>query len=135
MAKGGSPTSSNATTTQNTDKRLVVNDGVGISSDTSTVNVTSTTNALDADIVTAALDTVKSSDATNGEGFTKLLELADGLFSGAGDVIAKTQDTTLGQIAALNTTANDSKGSIDQKTLIIIVAGAAVAIYALKGKA
>lgn len=128
---GSSSSSSNTTQTKNTDKRLVVNSGVGVSSDSSTVNVTNT--SLDPQIVNHALDVVSASDATNGVGFTQLLALSDKLFSGAGQVIHDQNQAVLGQVSAINTTANNAKGAIDQKTLIIIVAGAAVAIFALKG--
>ncbi len=126
---GSSSSSSTATTTQNTDKRIAVEQGIGISSDSSTVTV----QALDAGIVSKALDTVASSDATAGAGFTQLLTLADKLFTGAGAVIEKTQDTALAQIGSLNASANDARGTIDQKTMIVIaVAGAAA--YALSRK-
>lgn len=134
-SSGGSSTSSTATTTstQNTttniDKRLALSSGIGISSDSSTVNV----EALDGEIVRKALDTVSAADATAGASFEKLLGLADKLFTGAGEVIGKTQDASLAQLATLNTAANDQRGAIDQKTLVVLaVAGAAA--FALRKK-
>lgn len=131
---GGSSSSSTATTTQttttNVDKRLALNSGIGISSDQSTVNV----QALDGEVVKKALDTVSAADATAGAGFEKLLGLADKLFTGAGQVISKTQDASLAQLATLNTAANDQRGTIDQKTIIVLaVAGAAALAFRRKG--
>lgn len=117
---GGSSASSNQTTTQNTDKRLVVDSGIGISSDSSTVTV----NALDADIVNKALDTVIVTDATNGQGFGQLVTLADKLFTGAGNLVAATQQTALEQMATNNV---ETAGKIDNKTITILGVAAAAA--------
>ena len=129
MGGGSSKSSSSSTTnTTNIDRRQVVSEGgLGIASDGATVNVTT----LDAGIVTSALDAVKANDATNGQSFSQLLSLADKLFTGAGEVINKTQDTTIKQIDQIQTAANDQKGAVDQKTLII-VAGAALGLMALR---
>lgn len=124
-SKSSSSSSSN-TTTNNVDRRQVVAEGaIGIAADGANVNITT----LDAGIVQAALDTVKADDATNGAGFNQLLNLADKLFTGAGEVINKTQETTIKQIDQINSAANDQKGSVDQKTLMI-VGGAAVLLMA-----
>ena len=132
---GGDSSSSNTNTTQttttNVDKRQVLNGGVGVTSDQSTVTVTN--NTLDAGIATAAIDAVKSADVVNGDGFDKLLGLADKLFTGAGQILTKTQDTALGQIASLNTAANDSKGAIDQKTIVVIALAGVAALALRKG--
>lgn len=130
MGGGGSSKSSTTTTTQATDKRMVVDQGIGISSDSSTVTV----NSLDAGIVTKALDTVAASDATNGDGFTKLLGLADKLFTGAGNMIDNTQSASLAQLETINAAANDQRGAIDQKTMVVLaVAGAAAYVLRKKG--
>jgi len=131
---GSKSSSSSATTTTNTDKRIAVESGIGISSDSSTVTV----EALDGAIVQKALDTVQAADATAGQGFSQLLGLADKLFTGAGEVISSTQNASLKQLETLNTAANDSKGTIDQKTMIVLaVAGAAAIVLPklAKGKA
>lgn len=130
---GGSSSTSSAqtTTTNTTDKRQVVDNGVGVSSDSSTVTV----NVLDQGIVEAALDTVKASDAVSGEGFTKLLGLADKLFTGGVDIIGKTQNSALAQLDAVNSSANDKKGAIDQKTIVVLaLAGAAALVLVKRGK-
>ena len=131
LFKGGSSSSSSSTTTtETTDKRMVVDQGIGISSDQSTVNVTT----LDAGIVQAALDTVKASDATNGEGFNGLLNLAEMLFTDGAALIEKTQNASLAQIETINAAASDKTGSIDQKTMIVLAVAGAAALILTKGK-
>lgn len=143
---GSSSSSSNSTTTENTDKRIAVQSGMGISSDSSTINV----QALDANIVGNAMDMIKAADATHGvsttallqtagdvfggnaQSFMALLSVADKLFTGAADVIAKTQDTALGQMATVNTSKNDSQGMIDQKTMVILAVAGIGALAMLK---
>lgn len=129
---GGKSSSKAATTTNTTavDKRLVVDgNSVGISAEGSNVTV----NTLDAGIVGKALDTVQAADATNGEGFDKLLGLADKLFTQGGELISNTSQATLQQVAALNTAQNDQKGAIDQKTIMVLGIAGAVAIVAANG--
>lgn len=127
---GGGSSSSNSTSTQTTDKRMVVDNGIGISSDSSTVNVTT----LDAGIVSKALDTVAAADATSGAGFSQLLGLADKLFTGAGSMIEKTQNASLAQLETINAAAADQAGTIDQKTMIVLAVAAAGA-FVLSRKA
>lgn len=128
---GGSSSSSQSTSTvtENTDKRIAIDSGIGISSDSSTVTV----NALDSNIVQKALDTVAGADATAGQGFSQLIGLADKLFSGAGNMIERTQNASLAQLETLNTASNDKAGAVDQKTLIIL-GGVAVAVFAMRKK-
>lgn len=127
---GGGSSSSTASTTTNTDKRIAIQDGIGISSDSSTVNVTT----LDAGIVNKALDTVAVTDATNSQGFSQLLTLADKFMTGAGEVIKTTQATTMAQVGALGTAQNDARGSIDQKTMIALAVAGVGAIWAFNRK-
>lgn len=130
MGGGGGSSSSNSTTTQTTDKRMVVDQGIGISSDSSTVTV----NALDGEIVKKALDTVAAADATAGVGFTQLLGLADKLFTGAGNMIEKTQNSSLAALENINAAAADQAGTINQKTMIVLaVAAAGAFVLARKG--
>lgn len=134
---GGSSNSSNQTTTQNTDKRLVVDSGIGISSDSSTVTV----NSLDAGIVGQALNTVQLADATNGQGFGQLLSLADKLFVGAGNLVAGTQQASLSMAEATQKATNtayqnataEKSGTLDNKTIMILGVAAAAAMV-MKGK-
>lgn len=127
---GSSSSSSNQTTTNTTDKRMVVDGGVGVSSDSSTVTVTT----QDPAIVNKALDTVAAADATNGAGFTQLLTLADKLFTAGTGVLQTQSDATMQQVGALNTIANDQKGVIDQKTLVILAVAGVGALYLTKKK-
>ena len=127
---GGGSSSSTSSTTQNYDKRIAVDTGVGLSSDSSTINVQMT----DAGIANKALETVQLADATNSDGFGKLLGLADKLFVGAGEVIKTTQGTTLAQVGALSQAQTDAKGAIDQKTIIVLAVAGAAAAFAFARK-
>lgn len=126
--------STSTTTNNNIDRRQVVAEGAfGLAADGATVSITN--NSLDGEVIGKALDVVAQSDATNGDGFNSLLRLADKFISGAGDVIGKTQETTMKQIEAVNMAANDKSGQIDQKTMMVAVgAAAAVAIAFAVGK-
>lgn len=125
---GGGSSSSTATTTTSTDKRMVVDQGIGISSDSSTVNVT----ALDGDIVKQALDTVKASDAVAGEGFAKLLDLTGKVFDVGAGVIKSGQALTN---EAYQQATSEKSGSIDNKTIMILgVAGAAAWAFSKAAK-
>lgn len=118
----------NTTTTTNIDRRQVVAEGaMGIAADGATVNIES----LDAGIINKAIDAISAADATAGQGFNGLLTLADKLFEGGASILDKTADTTLAQVAALNTASNDASGSIDQKTLVILGGVALGAAYFL----
>lgn len=125
---GGSSSSSSSSTTTSIDKRMVVDQGIGITSDQSTVTV----QALDGQIVSKALDTVAAADATAGEGFERLLGLAENLFSAGGKLVEKTSDTAMAAVGAVSTAQNDAKGAIDQKTLVILAAAGVGAAYLLK---
>lgn len=106
---------------------------MGVSADGSTINIQS----VDAGIVNKALDTVMQADAVSGAGFSQLLTLADKVITGAGGIIAATQETTSKQMDMINTTANDQAGAIDQKTMMVMVgvAGAvAIAFASNRGK-
>lgn len=125
---GGSSSSSSTSNTTSIDKRMVVDQGIGITSDSSTVTV----EALDAGIVNKALDTVSAADATAGAGFEKLLNLAEGLFTQGGKLVEKVGDTSMAAVAAVSSAQNDAKGAIDQKTLVILAVAGVGAAYLLK---
>lgn len=127
---GGSSKSATTTTTTNIDKRMVVDTGVGISSESSTVNV----EVLDADIVNNALLFAAAADATAGEGFEKLLGLTERLFDAGGAILDTTAKTSMAAVEAVNTARNDAEGDIDQKTLIILGAVGLGAAYLMKKK-
>jgi hypothetical protein len=125
---GGSTSSSSAqsTTTNNTDKRIASSGGVTISSEGSNINVQS----VDKDIVNKAFDTVAIADAQNGEGFGKLLSLADKIVTGGGQLLTRGQDQVL---QAAQSVQAEKQGSIDQKTIMILGVAAAAA-FAMRRK-
>ncbi len=106
--------------------------------DASTDNSVTTLNLLDggaikesADVVRAALRTVEVGDATNGEGFSRLLDFAGRLFDGAGDVISRSQSMAeSAQAGALATASEMKTGSIDNKTIVVIAVAGAAAVAA-----
>lgn len=90
---------------------LTVDEGVGVAAENSTVNIT------DGGIVARALQTVDLSNATQNDGFSKLLAAGESL-------IGQTQK----HVADAYASAKDSAtGSIDNRTLIalgaVVVAG------------
>ena len=133
MGGGSSSSSSNATTTKNTDKRLVVSDsGIGLSSDSSTVNITTS----DQGSIQGALDIVRgSNDALQanyenllvgtGQAFSGILSLAEKAMAGGFGSLDKSQ----GNVAALVDTAQ-SKGTLDNRTITILGISAAVVVGA-----
>lgn len=159
-----SSSSSNTTNTTNIDRRQVVGEGAyGFASDSTQVNIE--TNTLDGgaisaafsgvkaafdaamerqgatvsgslDSVNRAMNAVSAADATNGQGFNSLLGLADKLFTGAGNMLSKSQDATLSQIEAINQSATDKSGSVDQKTIMVAagIAGAVAIAFAVGGE-
>jgi hypothetical protein len=121
MLGGGGGSSSSSTSTTNTDKRLAVGDGgAGISGDNSQIVINSTDGA----IVSRALDSVDSSSALQGDVFSKLLDVSQSL-------IKSTQDSVAGAYTQATT---DAKGSIDNKTIIVLGVAAAAAWAYRKGK-
>jgi len=126
-----SSSSQQQTTVNNIDRRQVIGEGaIGLASDGASVTI----NTVDTGIVNKALDTVANSDAVNGAGFEKLLSLADKLFTGGGQILDKTAETTMAQVAALNTAQNDAKGAIDQKTIIVLGIGVGIVVVAMAAK-
>lgn len=112
---GGGGSSSSSTATTNTDKRLAVGDGgLGVSGDGNVITVT------DAGAIEQAFKFATAADATNAEGFTKLLDAGERL-------IGTTQKHVADAYAVAQTT---KAGAIDQKTMIVlaVVAGGAFAL-------
>lgn len=129
MGGSSSSASSSSQTTNNVDKRLVVDSGVGVTADNSTVNLSVQT--TDAEIVSRALDTVDMNNATNQEGFSKLLDAADTLFQRGENLIGQTQQS----VADAYTLAQTTKaGTIDNKTMIVLVIAGAATVYAINRK-
>ncbi len=123
---GGGGSSSSTADTTNIDKRLAVGDGgAGISGDNSSIVINSTDGA----IVTRALDSVDSANAVAGDGFSALLQAADKLFAKGESLIKTTQDSVSD---AYLKAATEGKGTIDNKTIIVLAVAGAVAVYAMK---
>lgn len=128
---GQSESSSQAnqsTRTDNIDKRIVNESGIVA---TEGANITANVQRVDADIVKSALATVQAADATAGDGYNKLLGLTEKILSGASQSIEKSQYMVLSTMATVN---NDSKGQMDQKTIMIIGVAAMGMLAATKMK-
>lgn len=123
MGGGGGSSSSSATTTQteNTDKRMVVDNGVGVSSDSSTVTVT----AVDLGAVSKAFEFAGASGEAVVGTLDKVLKLADTVLTGSLKTVG---DSTSLVSQAYETAENTKTGSIDQKTMMVI-AGIGAAAY------
>lgn len=141
---GGDSSSSSSNTTNNYDKRVVTQDGFGLSGDNNAVSLTTTntTNVLDAgaiksaftfsgDTVGRALDSVDTSNATLAEGYGALIEAADNLFDRGEGLIGQTQKAVAD---AYSLAQNDKAGTIDNRTIIVLAAVGAVALFALRKK-
>jgi hypothetical protein len=141
---GGDSSSSSSNTTNNYDKRVAVQDGFGLSGDANVVEMTTTTtnnildggaieNAFDfsTNTVERALDSIDSSNATLGDGYGALIEAADNLFNRGENLIGQTQKAVAdayGQAQA------DKNGTIDNRTIIVLAAVGAVALFAFRKK-
>lgn len=98
MGGGGGGSSSSSSTSSNTtnlDKRLVVDGGsVGVSSDSSTVNVSALDGgAIDkaGTVTMAALSTVQANDAIQGQNLGQVIGLAGDLFKGGFEALKTSQ--------------------------------------------
>ncbi|KKI11980.1 hypothetical protein XA67_22035 [Comamonas thiooxydans] len=154
---GGDSSSSQASST--TDNRVAVQDGVGLSSSNGnwidasrtssyeattnySSNTTSNVSVTDGGLVgrgldsvdkaiSGALDSVNINNATNSENFTKLLDTAGSWFTQGQGLIGQTQKSVADAYAQAQT---EAKGTIDNKT-IMVIAVAAVAGLAFVNKA
>lgn len=120
---GSSSSSSQSTTSTNTDKRLVVSSGVGVTGDNTSVTV----NTLDAGIVDKALQTVANSNAIQGGNFDKLLVAATHLIDGGVNAVATGVSQVAASQQALVAAQTDQTGKIDNKTIaigVLAIAGA-----------
>ncbi|MEG0923296.1 MAG: hypothetical protein RSG22_18045, partial [Comamonas sp.] len=102
---------------------------------TATTNYSSNTstsiNVTDGGIVDRALDSIDINNATNSENFTKLLDTAGSWFTQSQGLIGQTQKSVADAYAQAQT---EAKGTIDNKT-IMVIAVAAVAGLAFVNKA
>jgi len=121
--EGGIGNSKSYSTTQNTDKRQVLEGagGVGISSDQSTVTFQQT----DQGAIAGALDLAKSSSDTAYKGLTALLGLHKDIVSLEGQTATHIQDAYSGVTAAYQG-ATDSASGVRVIALSALVIGALV---------
>lgn len=125
---GGSSRQSNDTNIQ--DKRVVVDSGAGISGDNSSITV----NAADVDVVKRAMDSFDKGSVTLGQGYSSLLEAAGKIFDTSTKAVTGAQ---AGLASAYAQHEQDSKGAVDQKTILALAGLAAVVVGAalFRGKA
>lgn len=139
--KGGSSSSASSsdqtTNTTNTDKRIATESGL-VATEGSSISSVTNIQSLDKDIVSKALETVQVADATNGDSFNGLLNLADRFLTATKESGRMTTDaaTTLaGRYTAdvmdgISKATADKTGSIDQKTMMVLATVAGVAFVA-----
>lgn len=142
---GGGDSESKQSTT-NLDKRVVASNGVGISGDGNSLRMDSTTYnvltdggavkaALDANTSTTsrALDSVDTSNHLVADGFARLITASTEVFNRGEAQIGMTQQMVGDAWRSANT---DGKGTIDNKTIVVLACAAAavagVAVYAGK---
>lgn len=145
---GGGGDSESSQSSNNYDNRTAVQDGVGLSSSNGnwidasrtsnyeattnySSNTTSNVTVTDGGIVDRALDSIDVNNATNAEGFAKLLDTAGSWFTQSQGLIGQTQKSVADAYAQAQT---EAKGTIDNKT-IMVIAVAAVAGLAFVNKA
>lgn len=141
---GGGGDSESSQSTSNFDQRVAVQDGVGLSGSSGNfIQTSSTYNVVDGGIVGRGLDTVDKtvksaldainvSSANNADGFSKLLDITGDMFTKSQGLIGQTQKSVADAYSMAQT---DAKGTIDNRTIVVIaVAGLAAFAYANKGK-
>lgn len=117
--------SSSASTTNNIDRRVAVQGGVGVSGDGNTVMT------VDPEVVARAFDSIDKNNAIGAEGYSKLLDTAKMMFNTSEGLIGKTQSAVADAYAQAQTT---KQSTIDNKTIVVLaVAGAVAAIAFRKG--
>lgn len=135
LAGGGGSSSSSATTTTTQDRRQVVEQGVAVSSDSSTVNVTATDQGAVAaalEFATAAGAGVLEADLANQDTVNRLLGIADKVFVGAFETIGKTSEAVMTAGQGVATAYEGAQGAGNEKTLLALAALAVVGIVAVK---
>ena len=117
--------SSSSTTTVNTDRRQVVDGGsVGVSSDSSTVNVEMT----DQGAVKSAIDLVRDSGAAAYLAYSDLLNATVTLGTQANKAIQSSTDLA-GAVTQAQTGATEAEKEEEQKKQFMIYGGIAIATY------
>lgn len=126
---GGKGSSTSSTTTTSTDKRMVVGEyGIGVSSDSSTVNVT----ALDGSAIKSAFEFAATNDLTTAENVERLLGFAGDVFAGALTVLDKNAALVQSSGELVATAYEDAKGQTTDNKYLIAGALAIVGVVAVK---
>lgn len=127
---GGSSSSSSSNQTSNVDKRQVVDgQGIGVSSDSSTVSVTN--NSLDGNAIGKAFDFASSNDIAAGKSVEQVLNLA-GHFLDTGAQLLDKQSAVLNQQGQMVAAAyQDAKGQTQDNKYLIAGALAVVGVVAV----
>lgn len=118
---GGKSSSAQSSTTNNTDARVAVQDGVGVSNSTGTA-ITIT----DGGIVSRALDSVDTSNATMSQGYQTLIEAATEVFNRGQGLIGQTQAAVADAYSQAQT---DKSSTIDNRTLIALAVAAVAGLF------
>lgn len=118
---GGKSSSAQSSTTNNTDARVAVQDGVGVSNNTGTA-ITIT----DGGIVSRALDSVDTSNATMSQGYETLIEAATEVFNRGQGLIGQTQAAVADAYSQAQT---DKSSTIDNRTLIALAVAAVAGLF------
>jgi len=122
-----SSASTSQSSTNNVDKRQVVDGGsVGVSADKSTITVNST--STDQGSVKAAFDFAKFADATNGDGFSKLLDTANNMFTSSLTAVSQSNQTLSDAYKTAQADQN-AKATLDSRYLV----AAGIAVVAIVG--
>ena len=124
---GGDSSSSSSNTTNNYDKRVVTNDGFGLSGDNNMVSMLDggaikSAFTFSSDTVGRALDSIDASNATLGDGYNALINAGQNLIGQTQKAVAD----AYGQAQA------DKNGTIDNRTIIVLAAVGAAAVFALR---
>lgn len=138
LGGGGGSSSSSASTTTTVDKRLALQSGVGISSDSSSVTV----NALDggaiaaaAGAINSAIDLAKSGDSTSGKNYTDLLGLTGNVIDKLLGSLGEDRKLVDKSIQSYTPTTSGGTEAAQQKALLIgagILVAGFVAIKVIK---
>lgn len=122
-----SSASTSQSSTQNVDKRQVVDGGsVGVTADNSKITLNSS--STDQGSVKAAFDFAKFADATNGDGFSKLLDTANNIFTSSLTAVSQSNQTLSDAYKTAQTEQN-AKATLDSRYLV----AAGLAVVAIVG--
>lgn len=125
---GGGGSSTSATTTTSVDKRLVVDSGVGVSSDSSTVNVS----ALDGGAIKSAFDFAALAGQGAGDTVIAALELADTIYTKGLSALDRNVDLVNKSGDMVAKAYDQAKGSGSEYRLMTVGALALVGVVAFK---